>query len=294
MPPGPCFFVGPPPPPGEVPSAARPHDRSGGRARPPGALQRSPSRRIHPWSRPERPDDGTTEHPPAFRTDGAAGDFPRCCAPLPESNVVQEFCSAPPARTTARERPRSAPEPPGAARTAAGTATPVTGVTRPEPLPRPPLPRGTRHRSPQKRRGPLPRREGPFGCRAAAAQLWAGVLPDVVLEQQAADGAQQRDARDHDQPGVPEGQRQAHQGGRQGQPEGPVAAGAEEAQLAGAVGDVGVLAVLRAGVDAAGDEPEEAADRGRSARRRGRARSCRWAPSTRTRRPPRRSRRRAR
>ena len=48
--------------------------------------------------------------------------------------------------------------------------------------------------------------------------------------------------------------------GGQRQRERPVAGRAEEPQLAGAVGDLGVLAVLGAGVDAARDEPEEAAD----------------------------------
>ena len=64
---------------------------------------------------------------------------------------------------------------------------------------------------PGTRRGPRPRwRTGP-SCEAVRSSALGGVLPHVVLEQQAADGDQQRDAGDDDQPGVPERQRQAHQ-----------------------------------------------------------------------------------
>ena len=84
--------------------------------------------------------------------------------------------------------------------------------------------------------------------------------------------------------------------GRRRQPERPVAARAEEAELAGAVGDVGVVAVLRTRVDAAGDEPEvAAAHRAAAGRRTGPARWCRpTRPAARRPRSRRRRRRRTR
>src|SRR4051794_11971294 len=113
-------------------------------------------------------------------------------------------------------------------------------------------------------KGPLPpQREGPF------VEVWSRsavrVLTHVVLEQQPAHGEEDRHRAGDDQPRVEEGQPERGQPHRDRDGDGPVAGGAEEAQLPGAVRHVGVLAVLGAGIDATGDEPEEPADEDRQA-----------------------------
>src|SRR5215204_6090606 len=82
----------------------------------------------------------------------------------------------------------------------------------------------------------------------------------VVFEDQAGDHEQDHDGGDGDEPGVEEGEGECAKGGAQGDAEGPVAAGAEETELAGAVGDVGVRIVLGTLLDPAGDELEVGAD----------------------------------
>jgi hypothetical protein len=80
----------------------------------------------------------------------------------------------------------------------------------------------------------------------------------VVLEDQTRDRDDDHHDADDDQPRLPERQRQAEQSSRRGDPDGPVATRAEEAQLTGAVADLGVLVVLGTGLDPASDEPEVA------------------------------------
>src|SRR5690242_11224267 len=82
---------------------------------------------------------------------------------------------------------------------------------------------------------------------------------DVVLEQQAADREQQYQRADQDEPELDERQAETDDGRRPGQGHRPVAARAEEPEVTGRFGDLGVAAVLRARVDPAGDEPEEPA-----------------------------------
>ncbi|TWE23081.1 drug/metabolite transporter (DMT)-like permease [Prauserella muralis] len=84
--------------------------------------------------------------------------------------------------------------------------------------------------------------------------------PGVVLEDQAADGDEQRGDGQDQQPHLEERERDTGDGGAGGERHRPVAAGAEEAQLTGAVADLGLLVVLGPRLDAAGDEAEVAAD----------------------------------
>src|SRR5688500_11619942 len=74
----------------------------------------------------------------------------------------------------------------------------------------------------------------------------------VVLEEQASGAEQDGADADGDQP--PRVVRETEPGHHRGhaQPERPVAPGAEEADLTGTVDDLGIVAVLRSGVDAAG------------------------------------------
>src|SRR3954451_10137886 len=86
--------------------------------------------------------------------------------------ILREVWSAPPARTipvSRRERRGTG---------GGDSAPPSAGLHGTNAGRRPrPLPRGTQHRSPQRRRGPLPRTGGALGCRAAVAQLWVAFCP---------------------------------------------------------------------------------------------------------------------
>src|SRR3954453_16329717 len=78
----------------------------------------------------------------------------------------------------------------------------------------------------------------------------------VVLEDEAADGDDEPDAREDDQPPLPQGDAEAGESDAAGDGDGPVAARAEEAQVAGAVGDLGLGVVLGALLEASRDEAE--------------------------------------
>src|SRR5712691_7720507 len=83
-----------------------------------------------------------------------------------------------------------------------------------------------------------------------------GVAPGVVLEQQATGRRQDPRAGDDHEPDLQEGERDGGDHGRQRDAQWPVAAWAEEAKLASALGDLRVAPVLRPRVDPPGHEPE--------------------------------------
>src|SRR5690606_15324721 len=89
---------------------------------------------------------------------------------------------------------------------------------------------------------------------------------EVVLEHQAGGRGDDTHDADRDQPRLDEGQAEGRDRACGGQQDGPEAARREEAEVTGAVGDLRVLVVLRAQVQAAGDEAEVGADDQRQTR----------------------------
>src|SRR5690606_21583611 len=82
----------------------------------------------------------------------------------------------------------------------------------------------------------------------------------VVLEDQAGGADDQGDGAADEHPPVPERRTVPDDGDREGDQNRPVAVGAEEAQLAGAVSGLGLLVVPGKGADAPRHEPEVTTD----------------------------------
>src|SRR5947207_9216675 len=103
-----------------------------------------------------------------------------------------------------------------------------------------------------------PPQHPPGGCAKprGGSVLGGPARTRVVLEQQPAGRQQHRGHADREEPRHPERRADPRHGRRQRQPERPVAARAEEPDLARTIDDLGVGQVLRAWVDAARDEPE--------------------------------------
>src|SRR5262249_52823935 len=122
-----------------------------------------------------------------------------------------------------------------ATRPAKRATRPAKRATRPAKRATRPAKRATR---PAKRATRPAKRATRPGGRGRVRAGGAGLLvvgAYVVFEDHAGDHEQDYDGGDGDQPGVEERQRYGPEGGAQPEPEGPVAAGAEEAELAGAV-----------------------------------------------------------